>query len=784
MMKLSFDRLANGLASTFRNTINKLMGEIEENFTETVRDLNKAKADASAAVAKADEAKVQAESVQEQFNQVVIEGDSSVEAAQARVDAKNVAQPTLKARLDNDYNEVTAQLAETEYQVTIQAKKNKGIINLDEYAHLKENVSLDMEDWTIAVQTAIDEADEGQTILIPPNLKKYGIRELKNNGKSIYLQGHSERTVHIVQRENKSVINFSGSWGVSQSITNITKEVFTIKVSPTTVTKITLSSPPTNLSQNDVVKVFSDDLIPYSHDKGNRRKGEFAMVSHISGNDVYLSSLLRESYTTNPKIAKLTPNTFGLSNITFSTVLDKDVVKYTEPIVKLSSAMDCKLDNIHCTKALSSFIQLKNLCGYTASRITVNNLEDDTQNQHWGYGIQDSACEYGLVSYCLFKNCRHGFTTNGISSNNPNNNPENYGYSQYTNVTNCLAFGSTTTSFDTHPECYSIKFSDCQSSRSVGGFNARGKKVTFENCHSTAERIGFQVAHSTPSSTIDPGGTSDVRLVQCTAKDSTLRAINILDNGVHIPRITIDGGEYEVTDNESVIRIGNADVTLSGRVKLSNKSDKPYSRIFYLNSNAKLNLYNVSVELSNISGSNSRVFHIEGDNFSVIGDRLNVKPHETTSYLFARLDGYIGENIKLSRVYSDRFLPLAYNIGNYKIGFKSDEINTSSKASNEIYLDLAAGGESPRIDREMDRVIYLRVRALGADRSIGSFPLGSVNGQILVARNSNSSGNSYNVTIPNSAGTGRTQKSTITLAEGDVTMFIFIGGYWIHVNKI
>lgn len=51
--------------------------------------------------------------VQEQFNQVVIEGDSSVEAAQARVDAKNVAQPTLKARLDKDYNEVTAQLAET-----------------------------------------------------------------------------------------------------------------------------------------------------------------------------------------------------------------------------------------------------------------------------------------------------------------------------------------------------------------------------------------------------------------------------------------------------------------------------------------------------------------------------------------------------------------------------------------------------------------------------------------------------------------------------------------------
>ena len=52
-------------------------------------------------------------SVQEQFNQVVIDGDSSVEAAQARVDASGHTNPTLKARLDKEHNEVTTQLAET-----------------------------------------------------------------------------------------------------------------------------------------------------------------------------------------------------------------------------------------------------------------------------------------------------------------------------------------------------------------------------------------------------------------------------------------------------------------------------------------------------------------------------------------------------------------------------------------------------------------------------------------------------------------------------------------------
>ena len=61
-------------------------------------------------------------SVQEQFNQVVIDGDSSVEAAQARVDANGQTNPSLKARLDKEYNEVTTQLAQTSYEATRKRK--------------------------------------------------------------------------------------------------------------------------------------------------------------------------------------------------------------------------------------------------------------------------------------------------------------------------------------------------------------------------------------------------------------------------------------------------------------------------------------------------------------------------------------------------------------------------------------------------------------------------------------------------------------------------------------
>lgn len=52
------------------------------------------------------------DNIQSQVDQLVVEGDSSVEAAQARVDADGNAYTTLKERLDTEHTEVTAQLAQ------------------------------------------------------------------------------------------------------------------------------------------------------------------------------------------------------------------------------------------------------------------------------------------------------------------------------------------------------------------------------------------------------------------------------------------------------------------------------------------------------------------------------------------------------------------------------------------------------------------------------------------------------------------------------------------------
>lgn len=116
----------NKWGADFAEDYERNLEDIERDITGVEEIVEGSKTNAEKALTFATEAKGKAESVQAQFNQVVIEGDSSVEAAQARVDAKNVAQPTLKARLDKDYNEVTAQLAETVKVVNVEAYGVRG----------------------------------------------------------------------------------------------------------------------------------------------------------------------------------------------------------------------------------------------------------------------------------------------------------------------------------------------------------------------------------------------------------------------------------------------------------------------------------------------------------------------------------------------------------------------------------------------------------------------------------------------------------------------------------
>lgn len=84
-----------------------------EKLNTAITDAETAKNISAQADDKATQALAQSESTQTQLDTIVIEGDSSVEAAQARVSTTGTAYGTLKQRLDSEYQEVTTQLAQT-----------------------------------------------------------------------------------------------------------------------------------------------------------------------------------------------------------------------------------------------------------------------------------------------------------------------------------------------------------------------------------------------------------------------------------------------------------------------------------------------------------------------------------------------------------------------------------------------------------------------------------------------------------------------------------------------
>src|SRR5690606_9675350 len=101
------------------------LNEGREKLNEAIKDSETAKVTAKGAEGVAGQAKQiaqtaedKADSVQTQFDQVIIEGDSSVEAAQARVDEIGEAHPTLKAGVDDGFTKVTSQLADIAYNMS------------------------------------------------------------------------------------------------------------------------------------------------------------------------------------------------------------------------------------------------------------------------------------------------------------------------------------------------------------------------------------------------------------------------------------------------------------------------------------------------------------------------------------------------------------------------------------------------------------------------------------------------------------------------------------------
>src|SRR5690625_2786749 len=147
------------------------LNEGREKLNAAIDGANAADVTSKAADTKATQALANSESTQTQLDTIVIDGDSSVEAAQARVDEKGEPHPTLKARIDDGMNSVNQQLAQTvdsigssdfaelsDMSVWEDIESRGWNLRWFEYLVPNRNVLTDVKDWdwTEALRTVID----------------------------------------------------------------------------------------------------------------------------------------------------------------------------------------------------------------------------------------------------------------------------------------------------------------------------------------------------------------------------------------------------------------------------------------------------------------------------------------------------------------------------------------------------------------------------------------------------------------------------------------------------
>lgn len=136
----------------FRNNTNSNWDQLENshNLIENVSE--QAKVDSENAKKQASEANMISKSVQKQLEEVVVNGDSSVEAAQARVDKEGNVHSTLKERIDSEVG-----------KIDLLKRNSINSVNVKMFGAKGDGIT----DDTRAIQTAIDFVKEKGSIYFP-----------------------------------------------------------------------------------------------------------------------------------------------------------------------------------------------------------------------------------------------------------------------------------------------------------------------------------------------------------------------------------------------------------------------------------------------------------------------------------------------------------------------------------------------------------------------------------------------------------------------------------------
>lgn len=315
---------------------------------------------------------------------------------------------------------------------------------------------------------------QGGKLVIPPGTYKIdSVLTLQNKHITIEAWG-----AHFIYTSATAAIVMQGSMGTTYNVSSVTETSSTsyARGEQLPVTNLVLSSAPTGWAVGDYVKIAADNFVPPSN--STVRSGQVMQVIAVSGTSVSLNGWLRDTYTTNVRIAKMPANSTGAYRMEWyggtgyhdSTVMASGTMGYA--LLQASRLVEPVISGFRAINASGPAIYTGHTYKARVLNCSAHRLLDG--GSVYGYGVDDGG-EFTLVSGFMAERIRHAYTT-GPSQAAAGGNVGDFGRVHGAVVLAGICHGSTQVAWDTHGDADSVQFIGCQAIDCYYGFQLRGTR--------------------------------------------------------------------------------------------------------------------------------------------------------------------------------------------------------------------------------------------------------------------------------------------------------------------
>lgn len=265
---------------------------------------------------------------------------------------------------------------------------------------------------------------------------------------------------------------------------------------------------------------FSAGNLIWLQDEGTallagHKRGELDEANSVSGGAINLSGSALDIYTTanSAKVGKVTPvEDVVVSDLSItSSIYSSSPTTACSPLLMFEMCRNITVSNVRVYRGNGKGAEFRSVLNVKVSDSTFEDLRDDGANGILGYGVQmTGATRNALVVGCVFRRCRHAFTTGTASAGLT----PNYGVQRGLVVSGCTAADCTNAAFDTHEDSEGVTFSGCSINGTASmGFQLRAQSTVMTgNTIKGAKAVGVYVDSSALDTLISGNAIIDVSL--------------------------------------------------------------------------------------------------------------------------------------------------------------------------------------------------------------------------------------------------------------------------------